>query len=63
MTHYVNTTIHTFSCLVVLEVTHQTAAREVTGSISDSGNDFYVFCVFCFYVKRFGFPTSSDTQG
>ena len=56
----VKTSIHTFSCLGVLEVPHQTAVREVPGSISDSGNAFNgFFCVFCFYVKRFGFPILS----
>jgi len=49
------TTIDTFSCLSGLEVTHQTAAREVPGSIPGSDKDIvFVFVAFSCY-KRFYF--------
>jgi len=37
----------TYSCLSGLEVTHQTAMREVPGLIPDSSMDFND-CFFCF---------------
>ena len=39
------TTIDTFSCLCSPKVTHQTAVREVLGSIPGSGKDFCLISV------------------
>ena len=47
------TAIDTFSCRGGLEVTHQTAVGEVTGSISNSGKDCYRFCYFCCWCFYF----------
>jgi len=44
------TAIYTFGCLGGQEVPHQTALREVTGSISGSGKDFMFAFVFVFFV-------------
>ena len=45
-------TIDTFSCFGGLEITHQTAMREVPDSIPGSDNGFYVWFV-CFVVNVF----------